>query len=149
MANRAQDKMHLVLVNAVVEKNGKILICQRSPDEIHEPGKWTIPGGKVEKTPGDIWNMVEKTLAREVLEETDVKIQNKVHLITNNTFIRSTGQHVIALVFLCRYKAGKAKPLEDTIKVKWVFPKEADSYQFAPNVKSYILKGFEYLKTEK
>lgn len=141
--------MHLVLVNAVVEKNGKILICQRSPEEVHEPGRWTIPGGKVEKTPGNIWNIIEQTLAREVLEETGIKIQSKVHLVTNNTFFRSTGQHVVALVFLCRYKSGEARTLEDTINVKWISPKEVNSFQFAPNVKTYILKGFEFLKTKK
>lgn len=147
MAGLVQDKMHLVLVNAVVEKDGKILICQRSRKEVHEPGKWTAPGGKVEKTSGNIWNIIEQTLRREVLEETGIEIRKRVYLITNNTFIHSTGQHVVALTFLCRYKSGKAKPLEDTIKVKWILPKEVDNYQFAPNVKSYILKGFEFLRT--
>lgn len=143
MADLALDKMHLVLVNAVVEKNGKILISQRSFEETHGPGKWTIPGGKVEKTSGNVWNIIEQTLTGEALEETGIEIQNKVYLIADNTLIRSTGQHVVALIFLCFYKAGKAKPLEDTINVRWISPEEIDQFQFAPNVKKYILKGFE------
>ena len=41
-----------------------------------------------------------------------VEIEKEVKLITNNTFIRSSnGQHVIAMVFKCKYKSGEAKPL--------------------------------------
>jgi 8-oxo-dGTP diphosphatase len=146
MADLATDKTHLILVNAVVEKDGKILVSQRSFEETHEPGKWTIPGGKVERTAGDVWNVIEETLAKEVMEETGVEIEEQAELLTNNTFIRSTGQHVVALIFLCHWKSGEAQALEDTIGVAWIFPEDLDNYQFAPNVRTYIEKGFEYLK---
>ncbi len=145
MADLATDKMHLVLVNAVVEKGGKILVSQRSWEETHEPGKWTIPGGKVERTEGNVWGVIEKTLKAEVMEETGVEIEDHAELLTNNTFIRSTGQHVVALIFLCHWKNGEAKPLEDTIDVKWISEEELKDMQFAPNVKTYIQKGFEAL----
>jgi len=58
MADLATDKTHLILVNAVVEKGGRILISQRSFKETHQPGSWTIPGGKVERTEGDVWNII-------------------------------------------------------------------------------------------
>jgi len=146
MADLATDKTHLVLVNAVVEKDGKILVSQRSWEETHEPGKWTIPGGKVERTQGDVWNIIEKTLGAEVMEETGIKIANHAELLTNNTFIRSTGQHVVALTFLCHWKSGEAKPLEDTIGVKWISEEELKDMEFAPNVKTYIQKGFDSLR---
>lgn len=53
------SKLHSVIVNAVVEKDGKILISQRSFDEGHEGGKWTIPGGKIDKTKRNVFNIVE------------------------------------------------------------------------------------------
>lgn len=146
MPDLATDKMHIVLVNAVVEKNGRILISQRSFEETHEPGKWTIPGGKVEKTKGNVWNIIEKTLAKEVKEETGVTIKKQVQLITNNTFIRSTGQHVVALTFLCHCQSGEAKALEDTINVKWISEKEINNFQLAPNVKLYLKRGFRKLR---
>jgi len=139
----AQDKSHLVLVNAVVFKDDKVLVSRRSWDELHEPGKWTIPGGKVERTKGDVFNILEKTLKREVKEETGVEIHDDVKLIMNNTFIRSTGQHVIALVFKCEYKSGAPTPLDDTIECKWASLHEVKSMDFAPNVKKYLLKAFE------
>lgn len=146
MADLATDKTHLILVNAVVEKDDKILVSQRSFEETHQPGSWTIPGGKVEKTPGNVWNIIEETLKKEVMEETGVEIKDDAQLLTNNTFIRSTGQHVVALVFLCHWKSGEGKPLEDTIDVKWITEEELKKMEFAPNVDIYIQKGFEALK---
>lgn len=146
MVDLATDKTHLVLVNAVVEKDGKILVSQRSWEETHEPGKWTIPGGKVERTKGDVWNVIEETLKKEVMEETGVEIEDHAELLTNNTFIRSTGQHVVALIFLCHWKSGEAKSLEDTIDIRWISEEELKDMQFAPNVKTYIQKGFDNLK---
>ena len=137
-------KLHSVIVNALVEKDGLILISQRSWEEAHEPGKWTIPGGKIEKTEGNVFNIVEKTCAREVEEETGVVINDDVILVANNTFIRSSGQHVIALICLCSWKSGEAKALEDTIGVHWISKEELASYEFAPNVKEYLEKGFSY-----
>jgi 8-oxo-dGTP pyrophosphatase MutT (NUDIX family) len=145
MADLATDKTHLVLVNAVVEKNGRILVSQRSWEETHEPGKWAIPGGKVERTEGDVWNIIEKTLKKEVMEETGVEIEDHAEFLTNNTFIRSTGQHVVVLVFLCHWKKGEVKPLEDTIDTKWISEEELKDMEFAHNVKTYIRKGFDNL----
>lgn len=145
MADLANDKTHLVLVNAVVEKDGKILVSQRSLEETHDPGKWTIPGGKVERTEGNVWNVIEMTLFDEVREETGIEIEEDVQLITNNTFIRSTGQHVIAIMFLCHWKSGEARALEDTSDVKWITKEEIGEFDFSPNVDKYIFKGFELL----
>ena len=142
MKDHATDKTHLILVNGVVFDGDKVLVSQRSLDEPHEPGKWTIPGGKVEKTIGDVFNIIEETLKKEVMEETGVEIEDKVEMVTNNTFIRSTGQHVVALIFKCNYKSGEAKPLEDTIDCKWATREEVDSMEFPPNVKGYILEAF-------
>ena len=144
MADLANDKTHLILVTAVVKKDNKVLISQRSWEETQEPGKWTIPGGKVERTNKEIWNVIEKTLSREVLEETGVKIKRNVILLQNNTFIRSTGQHVVALIFLCYWMSGKARPLDETINVSWIKKSEIDDFKFAPNVKKYIKAGLDF-----
>ena len=41
------------------QRDGKFLILQRSYEEEHMPGKWTVPGGKVEHTAGDVWSILE------------------------------------------------------------------------------------------
>ncbi|MFA6368540.1 MAG: NUDIX domain-containing protein, partial [Bacteroidales bacterium] len=117
-----------------------------SSNEKHDPLKWTIPGGKVEQTEGNVWNILEKTLKREVEEEVGVVIDDSIKLILNNTFIRTGGQHVIALVFICYWVDGIAKPCEDTNDVAWVTEEDLKLYDFSPNVEEYIKQGFKNIK---
>jgi ADP-ribose pyrophosphatase YjhB (NUDIX family) len=145
MADLANNQTHILLINAVVVKNGKILIGQRSYEESHEPGRWSIPGGKVDRTNGGVDNIVEETLKREIHEETGVEIDDEVKLIGNNTFIRSTGHHVVVLTFLCNWKSGEAKPLEDTIGIKWLAKEEVGQYDFSNGVLKYIDLVFDSL----
>ena len=72
---------------------------------------------------------------------------NSVHL-GNNTFIRSTGQHVVALLFLCFWESGTPRPLEDTSAVRWMALGEINDFDFAPNVKEYLRMGFAALRQE-
>ena len=71
----AKNKLHVVLVNGAVFRNGKVLVSQRSWKETHMPGKWTIPGGKVEKTKGGVYRVIEKTLKKEIKEEVGITIR--------------------------------------------------------------------------
>ncbi|HOI59895.1 MAG TPA: NUDIX domain-containing protein [Candidatus Pacearchaeota archaeon] len=122
--------LHSIITNALIVKDNKILISQRSFNEKHDPLKWTIPGGKVEQTEGNVWNILEKTLKREVREEVGIIIDDNVKLILNNTFIRTGGQHVIALTFLCYWVSGIAEPCEDTEDVAWIAEEDLESYDF-------------------
>lgn len=136
--------LHSILVNAVIFKDDKVLVSQRSWEEAHMPGKWTIPGGKVEPYEEEIFNILEKELQKEVREETGVEIEDKMTLVTNNNFIRpSDNQHVIVMVFKCQYKSGEAQALEDTIDIKWATKEEIERMEFPPNVQGYILKAFD------
>lgn len=137
-------KPYSVIVNSVIVNNeGKVLIAQRSLEEGHEGGKWSIPGGKIESA-GEEHHVLLKNIKKEILEEVGVEIFDDIVLVHDNTFTRSNGDDVLALVFKCEYKSGEAKPLEDTVDVKWIKKGEIDNYQFPPNVKEYILKGFSY-----
>ena len=141
------NKFFSVIVNAVVTKEGKVLLSQRSFEESYEPGKWTIPGGKVENpiNEKDNINIIEKTLAKEVKAAVGVDITENVVLISNNSFKKENGQTELSLVFLCEYKEGKAVPLENKINVAWVKSSELENFNFPQNIKSYIEKGFNLL----
>ena len=141
------NKQYSVLVNGVIAKAGKILISRRSFQEKHQPGSWTIPGGKVENGPDsdEVFNIVEKTLVKEIREEVGIEISTNIRLIANNTFRHSEGHIVLALVFLCEFKSGNAQALEDTIDTVWITPQQLNEYEFAPNVRDYIAKGFALL----
>jgi len=58
-----------VVVAAIIERDGKILICRRRADHAH-PLKWEFPGGKVEpgESPAD-------ALRRELAEELAIAAQ--------------------------------------------------------------------------
>lgn len=136
-------KLYSVIVNCVIiNGEGKVLIAQRSLEEGHEGGKWSIPGGKIEST-GEKHGILLKNIKKEILEEVGIEIFDDIILVHDNTFTRSNGYDVLALVFVCKYKSGEAKPLEDTIDVKWIGREEINNYQFPLNVKEYVLKGFK------
>jgi len=109
--------LHIVFVEAWIKKGDKYLLAQRHPQDDQAAGKWTAPGGKVEmELEGDI---LENTLKREVMEEVGVEIEN-FRLLSNHSFIRSSGHYVVVLSFLADYKSGEARPLDDQAEVRWV-----------------------------
>lgn len=136
-----------VLVNGVVFKEDSVLVSQRSWDEPHEPGKWTIPGGKVEYT-DELFDILGRDMAREIKEEVGVEVHShSFRYVTSNCFQRSDKSLVLAVVLACDYKAGDPQPLDDTIDVKWVDEKSIHQLEFPPNVKEYVLEAFKYRKT--
>ncbi|MDP6642229.1 MAG: hypothetical protein QGF74_02525 [Candidatus Nanoarchaeia archaeon] len=42
-------KLHYVVATAIIVKNDKYIILKRSEREKAYPGKWTVPGGKLER----------------------------------------------------------------------------------------------------
>ena len=55
---------------AIINKENKLLIIKRDPNEIAFPDKWTIPGGKLQEGED-----VERGLRREVKEEVNLNIE--------------------------------------------------------------------------
>lgn len=139
MADLAINQTHIIFVAGGVVKNGKVLVGQRSWEESHAPGKWALPGGKVDQTAGNLEMVLEKTVCREVEEETGLKINfRKVQYMNSNTFIRSTGHHVVAILFKCPYQKGKINTGEEVIKLAWIGPKDIDKYDWAGGTKESV-----------
>ena len=135
---------HVVAVFAFVEKDGKVLLAKRSMDDPQAGGQWSVPGGKVdiEEGPG----IIIKTLKKEIMEEVGIEIEDDIDLVWDEGFKRVSGHHVVGLTFLCRWKRGVAKPLEDQEEVRWVSRKDLENFSglpdyFKPRVKKllYIL----------
>ncbi len=148
--NDIEKKKYSVIVNAVVaNKEGKILLIQRGLQEEHGPRTWSVPGGKLEFT-GVVHEALQKTAAKEALEEAGIEVEDEMHLIANNTFQHNEDNLlVIAIVFLCHHKSGEPKPSDEAVDVKWIGQDEVDNFEFHNiNVKNYVLKGFEFLRKE-
>src|SRR3989344_6366225 len=141
MADLAINQTHIIFVAGAVVKNGKILVGKRGAYESHAGGKWALPGGKVDRTAGDCTNILEITVCREIREETGLIISpNKVQYVSSDTFIRSTGHHVVALLFKCVYKTGVPKPGEDTDELAWAGIDDLDKFDWAGGVRQSLEK---------
>jgi len=55
---------------AFIVSNGNVLLVQKSEDDPHNPGKWEVPGGRMNFGEG-----VDDHLKREVLEEVGLEIR--------------------------------------------------------------------------
>lgn len=119
--------LHVIHVAAIIKKDNKYLLSQRSLKDEQAPGVWTFPGGKVEINSMEREeNTIEDALKREVMEETGVEIEDKIKYLHSDGFVRVSGDHVIGIYFLVNYKSGTPRPLEDQEQVKWLTLKEIE-----------------------
>jgi 8-oxo-dGTP diphosphatase len=78
------DGIQQVVVGAVIQHDGRVLILRRSADDFMG-GIWELPSGKVD--PGET---LDQSLAREVLEETGLRV-TAVSRYLGNFDYRSSG----------------------------------------------------------
>src|SRR3989344_2477195 len=122
--NAKHNKLFYFVANVVPyrESDGRCLILKRSMREKVHPGKYCVPGGKLEWKDLDINNptringdvldyqdAVERLLAKEVMEEAGIKIGNGLIYINSVAFVRSDGIPVILIKFGGKYMEGEVK----------------------------------------
>jgi ADP-ribose pyrophosphatase YjhB (NUDIX family) len=128
-----QSYCYAVNVEAAILKNGQYLMIVRGEQESHAPGVLTLVGGKVESA-GDVHNILEETLRREVREEVAIEIQDDMEYIESKAFVADDGEPVIDVVFLCRY-AGGAPTIADrgeVAAVQWMTAQEVLAHPQVP-----------------
>jgi 8-oxo-dGTP diphosphatase len=118
------------VVAAILERDGRILICQRTPEQSH-PLKWEFPGGKVE--PGET---TEQALTRELEEELGI------HLATGNEIGRYRfqypGKNAIELVFY-RVVGYSSEPRNLIFHdMRWVPGDELAQFDFVEGDRDFI-----------
>jgi mutator protein MutT len=111
------------VVAAIIRDNDKILISQRS-DNVHLPGLWEFPGGKVEPD-----ESLQAALEREIREELGVRIlvQEKFFTVEHNYASKSVRLHF----FNCTIVEGEPQALE-VADIRWVQPGELGQFEFPP-----------------
>src|SRR3989338_971545 len=117
----SQNKLFYFVANVVVYRDSdkKCLLLKRSMQEKVHPGKYCVPGGKLEwndlplerptRANGDVLDFedaIEKLLLREVEEEAGILIHDDLHYINSVAFIRPDGIPVVLAKFAARYKSG-------------------------------------------
>lgn len=105
-------------IGIMILKDGEVLLGQRHTDskkadsELHGEGSWTMPGGKLHFQEG-----IKEAAAREVLEETGVKVRNLELVSVSNDIVFDN--HFITLGFLCVDFLGEPQVMEPDEITKW------------------------------
>ena len=125
-----KEQTHYIAVTGIVRnKEGKYLICKRSPNEKAFPNKWCVPGGKLEqsdfildpKDTSDHWlDVFENVLKKEIREETgyDAKISYLLRIKDSPKRLKEDRQN-IAFVFVATSAKKTGKSDSESSEVKW------------------------------
>lgn len=135
--------LHEVAITAIVVKDGKYLITRRAMTKKRFPGMWTVPGGKLEskdylalpKDTKDYWyNVLERTLRREVAEEVGIDIANIVY-VTSLATVHADGAPSLVISCMADYVSGEVKLQEgETDQYVWVTLAEAKGYDLIDGI---------------
>lgn len=147
-----------VAITAIIVKDGKYLITHRSPNKKKFPGMWTVPGGRLEPTdyisfPKDTehywYNVLERTLAREVKEEVGLEINN-VRYVTSLANVHQDGPSSLVISCLADYAGGEViLQIEECDKYEWVSLEEAKKFELIDGIQDELAMAENVLKTGK
>ena len=133
----SSEYLHEVVITAIVVKDGKYLITRRAPNKKRFPGMWTVPGGRLQvsdyvnlrrDTEHYWYNVLEKTLKREVKEEVGIEIDN-IEYVTSLARVHENGAPSLVISCLADYVSGEVILEEhETDQFAWVTFQEAKEY---------------------
>jgi 8-oxo-dGTP diphosphatase len=118
------------VVAAIIERDGRILICQRRPGQAH-PLKWEFPGGKVEPGEGP-----REALTRELAEELAIEAQIGDE-ITRYEFAYPEKKPILLIFFRVASFQGEPRNLEFQEMI-WTPPERLPEYDFVEGDTAFI-----------
>jgi 8-oxo-dGTP diphosphatase len=124
----------------LTDQDGKILILKRSTDAKTNPGKWELPGGKVNQD-----ESFDHALIREVYEETNLKIALE-HVVGAS----EQNLHIIRAVHIIM--SGKIIEGELNLSAEhegyaWVFIETLPDYELADWLQDYVNQSNIFIKS--
>lgn len=135
--------LHEVAITAIVIKDGKYLITRRAPNKKRFPGRWTVPGGKMETNdylvlPKDTqfywYNVLERTLRREVKEEVGIDIDN-IEYVTSLATVHDDSSPSLVISCVADYVSGEVRlQPEESDDFAWVSLEEAKGYDLLDGI---------------
>jgi len=116
MEDEHQHYIGKIAQKAVIENNGKILVCRGLKDEI-----WEFPGGRLHND-----EIPQKGLAREILEELgiSVSVDNPLH-VCRSLFVRDNSYRIL-IAYRCSVLNGGEARIDETEleELRWVSREE-------------------------
>lgn len=113
---------HLRVTAAVLERDGRYLLCRRHPNG-ELPGKWEFPGGKIEDGESE-----EECLVREIREELSLVVTPRRRL---GVVEQELPAGHLSLVAYCADPGSGTPQVLDHEEIAWVLPGELLSYDLA------------------
>lgn len=151
-----QDKLFYFVANVVVyrESDKRCLILKRDHREKVHPGKFAVPGGKLEwkdldlnnptRMNGDVFdfeNAVEDLLKREAFEEAGIEIEDTLTYINSVAFVRPDGIPVVLVKLAAKYKSGEIKLEKGAFTdFAWVNQEEVKNYDCIKGIPEEMVK---------
>ena len=115
----------------LIDQDGKILILKRSTDSKTNPGKWELPGGKVNQD-----ESFDHALIREVYEETNLKIALE-HVVGAS----EQNLHIIRAVHIImsgKIIEGELNLSNEHEGYAWVWMENLKDYELADWLQDYV-----------
>lgn len=150
--------LHEVVVTAIIVKDGKYLVTRRSPNKKRFASMWTIPGGKLEtddyiNLPKDTehywYNVLERVLKREVLEEVNLKIKD-IEYVTSLATVHKDGAPSLVVSCMADYDSGEIKLKDgEADRFEWVSLEEAKSYDLIDGIYDELVMADNQRKGKK
>jgi len=157
--NAKKEKLFYFVANVVVyrEEDGKCLILKRHEREKVHPGKYAVPGGKLEWKDFDLLNptrfngevldfenSVEDLLKREVLEEAGIEIQDGLVYLNSVSFVRPDETPVVLVKFAAKYRKGEVVLEEDAFSdYAWVDSDEVKNYDCILGIQEEVIRTID------
>ena len=139
---RLYPNQPLVGVGAVIIREGKILLEKRKNNP--GKGKWSIPGGLVE-----LGENVEKTVIREVKEETGLDVEKPEHIdVVDNIVLDEDNKvryHFVIVDYFVRLKGGKLAAASDAEELKWASLGEVETYTLTSTFRAFFQRNRDKL----
>lgn len=138
-------KIHYVAHTVIIVKNGKFLIVKRAPTERAVPGRWLVPGGRMEladydREPdtsfGQWYNTGELVCQRETLEEVGIRVSlDKLKYVTSISFKHPDGVPVFINSYFAILDGEQEVVLSNELsEFAWVTLEEAKDYDLLPGI---------------
>jgi 8-oxo-dGTP diphosphatase len=128
-----------VMVDAIVERNDKLLLVKRKKDPFK--GFLSFPGGKI-----DLGEKVEDAVKRELREETNLAIEPTDILGVYSDPSRDHRGHIISITFIAKIISGEAEAGDDAESVEWLPVNDQKALAFDHNK---ILKDYQQWRKTK
>ena len=158
LAHAEADKLFYFVTTIVVyrEADQKCLILKRADDDAVLPGKWGLPGGRLEwshfnlekpdEIDGEVLNFnapIEVHVKELVQEKTGLSIVERPQYLGSVFFVRSDGTPAILVRFAARVGAGEVQAQGGFTDAAWVDAEEITGYDHVEGIDREILRAIK------